>query len=75
MNNPMDMLKMAMGKMSPKEMVMKMAKNNTNPIMGNLIDMMEKGDNQGIENFARNVCREKGIDFDKDFKDFMGYFK
>lgn len=75
MNNPMTMLKMMTGKMTPKEIVMSMMKNNANPIMGNLMEMMEKGDEKGIENFARNVCKEKGIDFDKDFKEFMGYFK
>lgn len=75
MNNPINMIKMMMGKMSPKEMVMGVLKNNSNPIMGNLMEMMEKGDEKGIENFARNVCKERGINFDKDFKDFMGNFK
>lgn len=75
MNNPINMIKMMMGKMSPKDMAMSMLKNNTNPVMGNLLDMVEKGDNEGIENFARNVCKEKNLDFDKEFGSFMKNFK
>ena len=39
--------------------------------MKNLIDMAEKGDNKGVENFARNIMKEKGMDFDKEFNTFM----
>lgn len=75
MNNPINMIKMLMGKMSPKDMAMSMLKNNSNPVCSNLIDMMNKNDEKGIEEFARNICKEKGIDFDKDFTDFMNNFK
>ena len=75
MNNPMQMIKMMMGKGNPKEMVMNMLKNNSNPVCSNLIDMMNKNDSKGIEEFARNICKEKNIDFDKDFADFMNNFK
>lgn len=75
MNNPINMIKMMMGKMSPKDMAMKMIENNSNPMCANLAQMMEKGDNKGIENFARNICKEKGIDFDKQFSEFMNNFK
>lgn len=75
MNNPINMIKMMMGKMSPKDMAMKMIKNNSNPVFANLIDMANKGDTKGVEDFARNICKEKNIDFDKDFTDFMNNFK
>ena len=75
MNNPINMIKMMMGKMSPKDMVMKMIENNSNPVFANLIDMANKGDTKGVEDFARNICKEKNIDFDKDFTDFMNNFK
>lgn len=73
--NPINMLKGMMGNMNPKNIAMKMLKNNTNPIFNNLMQMMEKGDDKGIEQFARNVCKEKNIDFDKQFGDFMNNFK
>ena len=75
MNNPINMIKAMMGKMSPKDMAISMLKNNSNPMLSNLIDMANKGDTKGIEEFARNICKEKGIDFDKDFTDFMNNFK
>lgn len=73
--NPMDMLKGMVGKMNPKSIAMNMLKNNTNPIFNNLMQMMEKGDDKGIEQFARNICKEKNIDFDKQFGNFMNNFK
>ena len=73
--NPLNAIKGMMGNMNPKNIVMKMLKNNTNPIFANLTQMMEKGDNKGIEQFARNICKEKNIDFDKQFGEFMNNFK
>ena len=73
--NPLNAIKGMMGIGNPKDMAMKMLKNNTNPIFNNLMQMMEKGDDKGIEQFARNVCKEKNIDFDKQFGEFMNNFK
>lgn len=75
MNNPINMIKLMMGKMTPQQFVMKTLENNSNPIAKNLINMMEKGDNQGIETFARNICEENGINFDSEFGSFMNNFK
>ena len=59
--------------MTPKGKKKKMMGNN--PIFTNLIDMAEKGDNEGLENFARNILKEKGLDFDKEFSEFKQNFK
>lgn len=75
MNNPIEMIKNMMGISNPKDIATKMLKNNTNPIFNNLIQMMEKGDDKEIEQFARNVCKEKNIDFDKQFGEFINNFK
>lgn len=75
MNNPINIIKMMMGKMSPKDMAVKMLENNSNPVFANLIDMANKGDTKGVEKFARNVMKEKGIDYDKQFSEFMNNFK
>ena len=72
--NPMDMLKGMMGNMNPKNIVMNMLKNNTNPIFTNLIEMANKNDVKGLENFARNYMKEQGKDFDKEFNDFKSMF-
>lgn len=74
--NPLNMIKGMIGLNNPKDMAMKMlSQNNSNPIFSNLMQMMEKGDNKGIEQFARNVCKERNMDFDKEFNNFMNNFK
>ena len=75
MNNPMQMIKMMTGKMSPKDMAMSMLKNNSNPVFENLLEMANNNETEKLEQFARNICKEKNIDFDKDFTDFMNNFK
>ena len=52
-----------------------MMKDNGNPVLNNLINMAKTGDSKGVENFARNICKEKGKDFDKEFSEFMSNFK
>ena len=32
-----------------------------NPIFKNTVDMIKKGDDKGLEEMARNLCAEKGI--------------
>ena len=73
--NPLNMIKGMIGNMNPKNMAMNMLKNNTNPIFNNLIDMANKNDVKGLENFARNYMKEQGKDFDKEFNTFMNNFK
>ena len=73
--NPLNMIKGMMGISNPKDIVMKLLSQNNNPIFNNLIEMANKGDTKGVENFARNICKEKNIDFDKEFGNFTDMFK
>lgn len=73
--DPLNMIKGMMGNMNPKNMAMNMLKNNTNPIFSNLIDMANKGDTKGVENFARNYMKSQGKDFDQEFNNFKNMFK
>ena len=63
-----------MNNINIKQMVMNMIKNNSNPVMKNLIEMAEKGDSKGVENFARNMMKEQGRDFDKEMTQFKQNF-
>ena len=49
--------------------------NNSNPMFANLINMAEKGDTKGVEDFARNLLKEQGRDFDKEYAEFRKNFK
>lgn len=76
MSNPMQMIKSMLGISTPKEMVMKMiSQSNNNPIFNNLIEMANKNDTKGIEQFARNYMKEQGKDFDSEFSSFMNNFR
>ena len=75
MNNPMNMLKTMMNSKSPQQMVMNMISNNSNPMLSNLMGMANSGNSKGIENFARNLCNQKGISFDEEFANFMKQLK
>ena len=72
--NPMQTLQNFITKgLSPQKIVEQMAGNN--PMMANLIKMANAGDTDGVEKVARNMFKEKGRDFDKEFSEFKSKFK
>ena len=75
MNNPMQIINMLKGAKTPKEAVISMVKSNNNPMIKNLVEMAEKGNSKGVEDFARNLYAQQGRDFDKEFNEFMKNFK
>jgi hypothetical protein len=42
----------------------------SNPIAANLLDLARSNRTADIERVARNLCAERGIDFDKEFENF-----
>lgn len=73
--NPMQMLQSFLGRgMSPQQIISQMS-GNKNPMITNLMNMMQTGDSKGVEDFARNIFKEKGRDFDKEFGEFKKNFK
>lgn len=75
MNNPMQFMSMLKSIKNPKEAVINMIKSNNNPMLKNIVEMAEKGDTKGVENFARNILKEQGRDFDSEMNNFMKNFK
>lgn len=52
---------------NPQQFLQQVMNNNQmmkNPIIKNTVQMAENGDMKGIEQLARNLCNEKGIDAD-----------
>ena len=69
MNNPMSIIKNYLTQgMTPQNILGQM--NVNNPILNNVISMAKNGDTSGVENFARNICKQRGMDFDKEFNKF-----
>lgn len=75
MNNPIQFMNMLKCIKSPKEAVINMIKSNNNPMIKNLVEMAEKGQNDKIEEFARNLFKEQNRDFDQEFGEFIKNFK
>lgn len=72
--NPTNFIKNYMLRgLTPKGIVKQLAGNN--PMLGNLINMAEKGDNEGVENFARNLLKERGMSLDEELSKFKNTLK
>lgn len=56
MNN-LDSLKTFISKGGNIPDLIKKSISSNNPVMGNLIDMANRGDTKGLENFARNLFK------------------
>ena len=70
--NPMQFLR---GIKNPQQFVINMLGQNQNPMITQLINLAKTGDKTQIENFARNIFKERGMDFDKSFAEFMKQIK
>lgn len=70
--NPINIIKGFLQKgLNPEQMISNIISQNSNPMMQNLMKMAKNGNSEEVESFARNICKERGIDFDKEFSDFM----
>lgn len=72
--NPMQLMK---AMQNPQQFIQSMMGNSkvmSNPMAKNIINMAQKGDLKGIEQFGRNIAKEKGIDFDQAFDQFRNQF-
>lgn len=59
--------------LTPKNILNRM--NINNPILNNVINMAQNGDTKGVEAFARNICKQRGLDFDTEFNKFKNILK
>lgn len=73
--NPLEFFKTIKSFKNPQQAIFNIIGNANNPMMDNAIRMAKNNDVNGVENLARNLCKEKGIDFDKEFNEFMKNFK
>lgn len=64
--NPINIFQMLRG--GPQQFLQQIMGNNqmmNNPMMKNVVGMAQKGDMQGVEQMARNLCKEKGLNADE----------
>lgn len=74
-SNPIEMIKNFMKQGNPQQLVERLVMNNTNPMLRQLVEKAKSGDIKGVEEFARNIYKQQGRDFDKEFSQFMSNFK
>lgn len=63
---------------NPSQMAISILEQNANqgnPIAVNLMQLAKQGNTKEIEQIARNIAKEKGIDFDKEFNSFKQMFR
>lgn len=75
--NPLQLIGMMRKSGNPQAFMINMLENQGgagNPMIANLITLAKNNDNKGIEQIARNVMKERGLDFDKEFNDFKQQF-
>ena len=66
-----------MMKAGPQQFIQQMMGNDqimSNPIIKNALGMAQSGNSKGIEQMARNLCKEKGINPDDVMKQIRGSF-
>ena len=76
MNPMMQLAQMIRSGGNPQQTIINMMKQQagSNPAMNNAINMMEKGDNAGIEQLARNLCKERNINPDDMYSQIKNQF-
>lgn len=75
MNNPLQFVQMVRNPQSFLQQAMNNSQIMQNPISRNALEMYQKGDKQGLNELADNLCKEKGInrsDFERQIKSQFG---
>ena len=71
-NGLMQFIQMMRNGGNPQQMVINILQHQAgnSPIGQNLLTMAKNNDGKGIEQVARNLCAQRGLDFDKEFAAF-----
>ena len=73
--NPINIFQMM--KAGPQQFIQQMIGNNQimrNPMIQNVMQMAQQGNMRGVEQMARNLCKEKGLNADEVFNQVKGKF-
>lgn len=70
--NPMQLFKIISKQQNPQQFMCNMLQEHMgdNPVMANLLSLAQNNNGAEIETVARNLFKEKGLDFDKEFSKF-----
>lgn len=70
--NPMQLISMIKNGQNPQQLVMNILEDqaSNSPMGMNLLNLAKGNQTEELEKIARNIAKEKGIDFDKEFSAF-----
>lgn len=76
-NNILQFVSLIKNNPNPQTIVMNelQRRAQNNPVLGNIATLVQNGDTQGVETIVRNIAKERGIDFDKEFNSFKQMFR
>ena len=71
MNNPIQqMMYMAKSGQNPQQLIMNFLQGQSSPMGQNLLKLAQAHNTSELEKIARNICAQRGVDFDTAFTDF-----
>ena len=74
MNNIFQMINAIKNPQAFVQQMMNSGSMANNPLAKNTFEMLQKGDNKGLEELAMNLCREKGINPEDAIKQIKSQF-
>lgn len=71
-NNPMEIIAAIRNGANPQQLIMSYLEGNwgQTPMGANLLALAKNNNGKAIEDIARNLCKQRNIDFDKEFSAF-----
>lgn len=74
--DPIQLIQMIKQGQNPQQLMMQILSQQANtPLGANLLKLAQNGQTTEIEKIARNLCKEKGVDFDQEFSNFRRNFR
>ena len=70
MNNAMQLMQL----MRNPQAFLQQAMQSNNPIVKNVMEMYQRGDKDGINQLAQNLCKERGTSYDEMVKQIKSQF-
>lgn len=73
--DPRRLIQMIRQGQNPQQLMLSVLEEQAGSPMGrNLLNLARNGQTQEIEKIARNLCKERGMDFDQEFMKFRQMF-
>ena len=74
--NLMQLIQMMKGGMNPQQIIGQILPQFQNvPLVQNAYNMMQNGNIKGLQQIARNLAQQRGLDFDTEFTNFKNSFR